>query len=778
MLRRRTLVNNNEYDGPIVRYITSSKTKISNLTGLNNSDVKDHVSIGEGYYEIRLYKDINVSLGNNFLSNTDIVEIYFINCQNITSIGTYFLSNNGFLIKVDLSSLTEVKSVGQRSFNCCWLLEELDISPLVNCESFGCLITDANISLSTYNLKKLITYKSYISSFNIVSSILEEIYCVNEIYAINLYNGFDITRFKSNLKIFVPHKFVETYKERFPELADRIYCILKEECSEHFEWPIIDYPAIMYTTTNEQPLSLGISGETGQEKIGRCFVHKFPSETITIPNSFLQNNLQLERIKFNKVKHSAVSTIPSYFAYGWQNCKDIDLSPFSHCTQITNYCLYGNVCLEKLDLSPLSNCTSLGLFFMGYTYCKTDIDFSPLSKIPYSQLASKNLFGYNLLPNIDLRNDWGKDLPNGYIFSNSTMFSSSYFLINLYWDYKLIRAIASSIKNGLSKNSGRWMNEEDYINKTGYSGEIHDPYIYIYGIVDEILYNVPLSSAFFDNNTLPGVRLYVEHSEYSKWLNRDINYTKWVYCMDFPDGIINYESTKAFNDVIVNIPYNSIFKEKCDYKVIAVVNGELRSLIYHYEEGDTPGHVIANEQGVGVSIFAPVDLNNSTYFSFSFDSYRDITSLYIRCVEPLKYAINWRDISWHWYSLNNSDAIYGVQYICNSPGTNSMAKIRCDFSGLKSITFTFRSDAETNYDYLIVGQVDTDLGNVITTWTASSVYNNVNVVASTRGKQGQWLTYTFNTDANEHFVDFIFGKDSSTDTQPDNAQVYVSAITQ
>ena len=152
-------------------------------------------------------------------------------------------------------------------------------------------------------------------------------------------------------------------------------------------------------------------------------------------------------------------------------------------------------------------------------------------------------------------------------------------------------------------------------------------------------------------------------------------------------------------------------------------------------------------------------------------------------ISPYKFIpeyepeINWQVMSGTWNPSNNYDAIDGTQYTCVSPGSSKMTRIRCNFSGLKSITFTFRSDAEPYYDYLVVGKLDVDLGNKITSWTASSVYNNTNVIIHTRGNQGQWLTYTFDTDETEHFVDFIFGKDSSTDTQPDNAQVYVSNFT-
>lgn len=781
---------------PTIYYTSKDGYRISEEYIRLENNIISHTIESNGECKI-VCKNTLTSIPDNFFRFSSgygtVTNIRFENCENITSIGYNFLYLNVYLESIDFNSLSGVTSIGH-DFMCGIIASNfspinLDFTPLYNVKEIKTsgnytffLNASTHINILTFPNNIFTDAACYIGSSSSITDFrcnLKELVLLGDNVHESLGKLINYTThdyINPDLKIYVPHELVEAYKERFPELADRIHCVLKEECSEHFEWPEVDYPAIMYTTTDNQPLSLGISGETSQEKIGRCFVHRFPSETITIPNQFLYTKLTLERIKFNKVKHSSTIT-PTYFGAGWQNCKEIDLSAFSDCTGISTGFLSMCYCLENLNLRPLSNCTTIGSTFMGSIFCEKYIDFTPLSNISYTQLLAKNIFVLNWLPNIDLRNVWGKDIPNGYILASNTMFTNCYFLLNLHIDFNFIKSLASNIRNNLSKDNTKWVTKDQYIYETGYSGEIHDPYIYIYGKTDEN--NKPhLMSAQFGDNPFDGMRIYVEHSEYPKWLDRDINYGKWLYCMNFPDGIINYESTKAFNDIIVDISYNSIFKEKCDYKVIVVVNGELMSLIYHYEEGDTPGHVIAGEQGVGVSIFAPVDSNKSTYFSFGFDSYRDITSLYIRCVEPLKYAINWRDISWHWYSLNNSDAIYGVQYICNSPGTNGMAKIRCNFSGLKSITFAFRSDAESNYDYLIVGKLDIDLGNVITTWTASSVYNNANVVTSTRGKQGQWLTYTFNTDANEHFVDFIFGKDNSTDTQPDNAQVYVSAIAQ
>lgn len=612
MLRRRVMWDNKIY--PTIYYTTNTGVKLDDSIFNLGDYFISNTQESNGEYKV-ICKDTLTALPVAFLSNKkDIITIRFENCENIISIGAMSFVGTE-LITIDLTGLYNVTTIGGLSFQ-----NNFNAKTLI---------------LPNKYFTEKITFGNNDPSRYIQTHILELTLLGNEVHEY-LEQNWPINVIQPDLKIYVPHELVEAYKERFPELADRIHCILKEECSEHFEWPEVDYPAVMYTTTDNQPLSLGISGETSQEKIGRCFVHRFSSEIITIPNQFLNRNLQLERIKFNKVKHSAVTSTPQYFAFGWQNCKEIDLSPFSHCAQINSYFLHGNICLEKLDLSPLSNCTSLSTYFMGYTYCETDIDFSPLSKIPYNQLSAKNVFTLNLLPNVDLRNVWGKDLPNdGYIYANGTIFQGSYFLINLHVDYKFIRSIGACIRNSFSKNNPRWLSKEDYINETGYSGEIHDPYIYIYGIVDEINYAIPLSGAFIDNNILPGTRFYVEHSEYLKWLDRDINYGKWVYDMDNPNMLVNWEGSAGDGvpSIIIDKPLNEIFKEKKDYAITFIINNEeICEYVYHYtNQNGFDEYFIEDEQTIAISFFA--NNGNNTFFMSNFNYRYDITSCYAHYAE-------------------------------------------------------------------------------------------------------------------------------------------------
>lgn len=138
-------------------------------------------------------------------------------------------------------------------------------------------------------------------------------------------------------------------------------------------------------------------------------------------------------------------------------------------------------------------------------------------------------------------------------------------------------------------------------------------------------------------------------------------------------------------------------------------------------------------------------------------------------IAPTTIHVNWMTQSGTWNESSKDDAFEGKLFTCVSPGTDGTTKIRCTFNNIKSITFTYRSDAESTYDYLCVGKLD----SIIPSRTTNSNY----VIDTTSGRQNQWFSTTFTIeDDNEHFVEFLYGKDSSVDTQPDNAQVYISNI--
>ena len=167
------------------------------------------------------------------------------------------------------------------------------------------------------------------------------------------------------------------------------------------------------------------------------------------------------------------------------------------------------------------------------------------------------------------------------------------------------------------------------------------------------------------------------------------------------------------------------------------------------------------------SINNGVSLNNNT---LKVDHANEVAiGTFNSSIEPSTAHVNWLILSGTWNESEKDDAFEGKLFTCISPGTNGVTKIKCTFKSVRTITFTYRSDAESTYDYLCVGHLDST-----TPYHTSDPYR---VVDTTQGKQNQWLSTTFTVDDDdEHFVEFLYGKDSSVDVQPDNAQVYISNI--
>ena len=124
---------------------------------------------------------------------------------------------------------------------------------------------------------------------------------------------------------------------------------------------------------------------------------------------------------------------------------------------------------------------------------------------------------------------------------------------------------------------------------------------------------------------------------------------------------------------------------------------------------------------------------------------------------------SWSVQSGTWNNSSSSSSVDGNYYTCVSPGAYGSTVIRCTFSGVSSITFSFRGQGENGCDYLTVGNIDTNC-------TRSNYAVKV-------GNYSSFSTKTYACDGGEHFVEFCYSKDQSVDTAPDNAEVYISAVT-
>lgn len=111
------------------------------------------------------------------------------------------------------------------------------------------------------------------------------------------------------------------------------------------------------------------------------------------------------------------------------------------------------------------------------------------------------------------------------------------------------------------------------------------------------------------------------------------------------------------------------------------------------------------------------------------------------------------------YYMSNSNYHVGGGY----------AQFKVTWSGLESITFLYRSDGESNYDFLVINGLDKPK------FTSAPSQSTSGILAHTYGKQTKtYFTLTIDTpDKGEHFVWFCYRKDGSVDSNSDRAFIGV-----
>lgn len=118
------------------------------------------------------------------------------------------------------------------------------------------------------------------------------------------------------------------------------------------------------------------------------------------------------------------------------------------------------------------------------------------------------------------------------------------------------------------------------------------------------------------------------------------------------------------------------------------------------------------------------------------------------------------------FALNSSG-----YYESNNKGVNNSAavcRVNLNLAAKSNITFTCINYAESNYDFGLLGNVDSALG------TTNKVDSSV--AKSFKGSsQAGTQTYTYsNVAAGEHFIDVKFRKDSSVNNNNDSLQFKIA----
>lgn len=127
-----------------------------------------------------------------------------------------------------------------------------------------------------------------------------------------------------------------------------------------------------------------------------------------------------------------------------------------------------------------------------------------------------------------------------------------------------------------------------------------------------------------------------------------------------------------------------------------------------------------------------------------------------------EFSIRWETQTGEWTESENEESFDGKQFVSVSPGADGSTVIRCTFSGTEGqITFSCLSEGQSSYDYLTIGKLDTPC-------TRTSYGTSLKGMA----KKVQLLTFE-TPDEEEHFVEFCYSKNGTTDTAPDCATVFV-----
>lgn len=102
--------------------------------------------------------------------------------------------------------------------------------------------------------------------------------------------------------------------------------------------------------------------------------------------------------------------------------------------------------------------------------------------------------------------------------------------------------------------------------------------------------------------------------------------------------------------------------------------------------------------------------------------------------------------------------------------SNAYDLVKFTFAGIDNLSIIFGSYAESNYDYVMIGKLDTDCSN----WTNGTSYTDSRVADYSYGRQSSNApdrTYTFTNDNGEHYFYVMYRKDGSGDTGSDRGYI-------
>ena len=136
--------------------------------------------------------------------------------------------------------------------------------------------------------------------------------------------------------------------------------------------------------------------------------------------------------------------------------------------------------------------------------------------------------------------------------------------------------------------------------------------------------------------------------------------------------------------------------------------------------------------------------------------------------EPKMYINFDLNNQWEETDLLTVDEHIVLKSFSNYHVSNSISRMRIYVYGYDSITFKIYSDAESYFDYTLIGNLDYDLSKLLSVDDSTT-----GIKTTTVGKQKQWINvaYTITEPDVEHFIDVLYRKDSSANVGTDSGYV-------
>lgn len=156
---------------------------------------------------------------------------------------------------------------------------------------------------------------------------------------------------------------------------------------------------------------------------------------------------------------------------------------------------------------------------------------------------------------------------------------------------------------------------------------------------------------------------------------------------------------------------------------------------------------------------------------------RLIYQTYVKADEPSvkPYVLIETNDQWELSTVPCDDGYTTYQTFAHKGQDNTVDRLRIKLFGYDTFMFKYRSYAESNYDYLCIGELDKDFSNI--TNGSAIQYTTTGVKYNTRGVQSNtvWNDATYdNIDPTvEHFIDVLYRKDGSSSYNDDRGYIGV-----